>query len=150
MGRLKMTARVSLTICLCATTALAQHGKKPPEGLPAVANAVVGTLRAEPQKGRDAVRAGIEGCFPAGITPGFPSIAVKDAAVALHVAYLELVTGQMQPMARAQRFAELMELEEANLSPVDRKEIQAWKQAGLYDGLMLLCVASTARGLLAR
>jgi hypothetical protein len=145
----KSAALVSLAVCLGAVGAVAQDGDKPAEGLPTITYALVEKLRAEPQQGRDAILLGLEGCFPADETPTFSTVAVKNAAVNLHIAYFELITQQHQA-SHAVRFVELVEQEQAKLTDSERSELVVLEQAGLYEGRMLLCVAATARGLLTR
>nr|CAD6436763.1 hypothetical protein REQ54_04080 [Rhizobium sp. Q54] len=103
---------------------------------------------ARPREVHDAVLGGLRDCLPEKTQVSLSSPAVIDLIVNSQLFYFALASQAMEEPDRRQKLVLAIDKGSRGLSEDERKDIEVLRRHGLEQGLTLLCVAATARGLL--
>nr|CAD6596266.1 hypothetical protein RKHAN_00254 [Rhizobium sp. Khangiran2] len=149
MMTLKAAKQACLAMSLGAVSASAEPTHPPAEGLPAIAVELRELARTRPRQVHDAVLNALRDCLPEDAQPSLSTPAVNDLIVGLHLLYFDLVGQKSAGPSVRQKLAIVINESSRSLSSNERKDLEVLRLQGLEQGLTLLCVAGTARGLLA-
>ncbi|MFN7026552.1 MAG: hypothetical protein ACK4QP_18980 [Pseudorhizobium sp.] len=148
MMTFKAAKQACLTVLLSAVSAASQPVHQPPDGLPVIARDVLDLSRAQTQRARDSVWAGIEACFPAEVRLSLSDLATRTLLVDLHLLYFRLASEKLAEPDRHRQFALAIDKGRSMLPADQARNFEGLRLQGLEQGLTLLCVAATARGML--
>ncbi len=149
MMTLKAAKQACLAISLGAVSASAEPAHPPAEGLPAIAVDLRELARTRPRQVRDAVLKGLRDCLPEDAQPSLSTPAVNDLMVDLHLLHFEIAHQALEDPDRRQKLASSSEAGSTSLSDDEHNDLEVLRRQSLGSGLTLLCIVTTARGLLA-
>lgn len=149
MMTLKAATQACLAMILGAVSASAEPAHPPAEGLPAIAVELRKLARTRPREVHDAILRGLQDCLPEDAQPSLSTPAVSNLIVDLHLLYFDLVGQELAGPGVRKKLAIVIDEGSRSLSSNERKDLEVLRLQGLEQGLTLLCVAGTARGLLA-
>ena len=148
MMTLRAAKQAFLLLYFSAASAAAQAPAPPAAGLPAIARELEKLSALEPAKVYQAVLSGLEACLAEEAKPRLAREPVKKVIVELYLLRFDLASREMTEHERRQNIEAAAEDARAKLSNPGREDLQVLMDQGLDQGLTLLCVAASARGLL--
>lgn len=137
-----------LAIMLTGAPVAAQTAPPYAEGLPEIADELARLAAERSQSVHDAVLTGLEACLAEDVQPRLSKRAVGTVIVNLHLLYFRLVSERIGEAERRQELADSIATVSKTLAPADRESLRVLRHQSLEQGLTLLCVAATARGIL--